>query len=294
MLIKTDSQNYTNIANAIREVTGSTKQYKPEEMEPALTGYMPECAVSYDTFDSDGYVLTATIYGNTVKGLGGNTKMQSVNIPDTVTKIGSYAFNSCGVTEVNLPSGLTVIEDYGFYSANITNIVLPEGVTTIGECAFCFSELASITLPNSIIKIGSRAFSNSNLESIIFLENITEIPYGLFMSCEKFAISSLPEYITKIGIRSFEGCIAITEFTFHNKIAEISEYAFSDCTGLTTVTFKGTPTKIGSYSYNDTYTGIFEGCTNLTTINVPWSEGEVPYAPWGAPNATINYNYTGE
>jgi hypothetical protein len=34
----------------------------------------------------------------------------------------------------------------------------------------------------------------------------------------------------------------------------------------------------------------FEG-TNLMTINVPWSEGEVINAPWGASNATINYNY---
>lgn len=34
----------------------------------------------------------------------------------------------------------------------------------------------------------------------------------------------------------------------------------------------------------------FEGCTNLTTINVPWAEGAVANAPWGATNATINYN----
>ena len=38
---------------------------------------------------------------------------------------------------------------------------------------------------------------------------------------------------------------------------------------------------------------ILFGCTNLTTINVPWAEGAVAGAPWGATNATINYNYTG-
>jgi hypothetical protein len=32
------------------------------------------------------------------------------------------------------------------------------------------------------------------------------------------------------------------------------------------------------------------GCTNLTEINVPWLEGEIPDAPWGADNAVINYN----
>lgn len=40
-------------------------------------------------------------------------------------------------------------------------------------------------------------------------------------------------------------------------------------------------------------TDAFEGCTNLTAINVPWAEGAVANAPWGATNATINYNYTG-
>lgn len=45
----------------------------------------------------------------------------------------------------------------------------------------------------------------------------------------------------------------------------------------------------------DTYIAAdaFEGCTNLITINVPWVEGAVANAPWGATNATINYNYTG-
>lgn len=36
---------------------------------------------------------------------------------------------------------------------------------------------------------------------------------------------------------------------------------------------------------------IFNGCTNLTDIKVPWAEGEVAGAPWGATNATITYNY---
>ena len=41
------------------------------------------------------------------------------------------------------------------------------------------------------------------------------------------------------------------------------------------------------------YENAFIGCTNLTEINVPWSEGQVEGAPWGARKATINYNYVG-
>ena len=60
--------------------------------------------------------------------------------------------------------------------------------------------------------------------------------------------------------------------------------AFAGCSDLKEVTFKGTPTTL----IND----LFNSCYTLETINVPWSEGEVQGAPWGATNATINYNYT--
>jgi len=53
---------------------------------------------------------------------------------------------------------------------------------------------------------------------------------------------------------------------------------------MRTLTFNGTPTSIAS--------NAFGNCTNLRTINVPWAEGAVANAPWGATNATINYNYT--
>jgi hypothetical protein len=69
-------------------------------------------------------------------------------------------------------------------------------------------------------------------------------------------------------------------------ITSIVSGAFNKCTGLTSITFKGTPTSISNTA--------FQNCTNLTTINVPWAEGAVASAPWGATNATINYNYTEE
>lgn len=37
----------------------------------------------------------------------------------------------------------------------------------------------------------------------------------------------------------------------------------------------------------------FRTCDNLVSIKVPWSEGSVAGAPWGATNATVTYDYTG-
>lgn len=128
MVIKTDSQNYTNIANAIRELNGSTTQYKPEEMIDALDAYIPSEGISYDTFDSSGNVLTATIYGNKAQGLAGNIAMTSVT------------FKNNNINE---------IKDYAFYdNYKLSLSSLPNSIKKIGKEAFkfCYSlQLSLIT-----------------------------------------------------------------------------------------------------------------------------------------------------
>ena len=72
--------------------------------------------------------------------------------------------------------------------------------------------------------------------------------------------------------------------TFPNGITFIDNNITS-ISSVETITFKGKPYEISSFA--------FESSFSLTTINVPFSEGEVSGAPWGATSATINYNYTG-
>lgn len=52
------------------------------------------------------------------------------------------------------------------------------------------------------------------------------------------------------------------------------------------VTFKGRPSALAN--------SLFDTCANLKTLNVSWGNAQLSGAPWGATNATINYNYTGE
>ena len=68
----------------------------------------------------------------------------------------------------------------------------------------------------------------------------------------------------------------------------IGSKAFANSYTLSTVTFKGRPT---IYMASDTFAN-----SPVRTINVPWSEDDALNAskPWGATNAEINFNYTGE
>lgn len=164
-----------------------------------------------------------------------------------------------------LPGDLTEIGMYAFYNCNelVLAAGLPIGLTKVGTCAFegC-AKLALTELP----------------------EGVTDISYSAFSSCSSIKLTRLPTQLESLGVRAFSGCYGIKQMTIPPNVKKISDYAFYSG-GLTTCTFQGTPQSIS--------TKTFLSNNNLTTINVPWAEGEVSGAPWGATNATINYNYTG-
>ena len=136
-------------------------------------------------------------------------------------------------------------------------------------------------------QIRSNAFAYcGGLVSVSGISAITSIGYSAFQNCTNLALTSLPAGLTSIANYTFQNCSNLALTSLPAGITSISSSAFRDCTGLTTITFEGTPTLIHSHA--------FDGCINLTTINVPWAEGAVENAPWGATNATINYNYTPE
>ena len=144
------------------------------------------------------------------------------------------------------------------------------------------------TLPSDLTSIGQYAFfACTNLALTSLPAGVTSISDYAFFNCITIALTSLPAGVTSIGQYAFYNCNHLTNISIPAGVTSIGQYAFFNCTGLKKVTFEGIPTgKISSYT--------FKGCTNLTVINVPWAEGAVQYAPWGATNATINYNYTGE
>ena len=123
-----------------------------------------------------------------------------------------------------------------------------------------------------------------SLAHVSFSEGLTSIGNGAFDSCTSLALTSLPESLTSIGSNAFRGCTSLALTSLPEGLTSIDRYAFSGCTRLTSITFKGTPTIIVANAFNS--------CTNLTDIKVPWAEGAVANAPWGATNATITYNYT--
>ena len=144
-----------------------------------------------------------------------------------------------------------------------------------------------------------------SITNIVFPDDMTEVLPRTFMQCVKLNFDSLPNEITVIGERAFALCTKLSLSTLPANLVEIQEYAFTQtdititsipasvqtigvsafryCRKIESLVFEGTPTSIDSTAFANT--------TALTEIFVPWAEGEVANAPWGATNATITYNY---
>ena len=114
------------------------------------------------------------IEANAFKQANGITK---IILPDTVTKIGTSAFENMGRLEKIdfLPSSVKAIEDYAFYNSNtstkhVTDIIIPNSVTTIGNYAFgsyaANYQLNSLVISDNLTTVGKNAFYNLNVKNL--------------------------------------------------------------------------------------------------------------------------------
>ena len=160
------------------------------------------------------------------------------------------------------------------------------GFDTIrGNACADYYGLHSVVIHPPCSAVGYGAFKNcETLVSVKFPDTVTIFAEDAFAGCTSLTEIELPKNLKTMAGGDFVGCTGLSNIVIPESVETIMNVTFKNCTGLTTVTFKGTPDNING--------DVFTGCTNLTTINVPWAEGAVANAPWGATNATINYNYT--
>ena len=190
-----------------------------------------------------------TITGLDETKLAGKTK---IRIPSRCTAIRSdYAFLGtesyrsfiAGIEEVEIPDTVTEIGSYAFHNfRKVKKINIPNSVTSIGRYAFyCCDSLISITIPNSVTSIGDWAFSDcSSLTSITIPESVTSIEDYAFDGCCSLASITIPESVTSIGRGTFNRCSSLTNITYNgtqsqwNKISKDS--LWKDNSAIKTIT----------------------------------------------------------
>ncbi|GHV72416.1 hypothetical protein FACS1894201_01460 [Bacteroidia bacterium] len=191
-------------------------------------------------YKSESGVLYTKAMDTLVTYPGGKTG--AFTIPNSVTSIGSVAFNGCS----RLTGSLTI----------------PNSVTSIGHYAFsgCSGLTGSLTIPNSVTSIGYYAFEGcSGLTSVEIGNSVTDIWGYAFSGCIGLTGSlTIPNSVTDIGQSAFNGCSGLTSVEIGNSVTEIESSAFNGCSGLTSVEIGNSVTFIRSSAFN--------GCSGLTSV----------------------------
>ena len=175
-----------------------------------------------------------------------NTNIVSIKLSSTITSIGGSAFYNC----------YKLIEVYNKSSLKIT-----AGSSSNGYVAYYAK--------NVYTNEGGSKLTTDENGYVIYTDGDEKILVAYLGTNTELA---LPSYITEIYQYAFYGCAGLTSMTLPDSVTSIGSSAFSNCSRLTTVNWNATEcTSAGSYSYP-----IFQGCTNLATVNIGENVTTIP------------------
>lgn len=141
-----------------------------------------------------------------------------MNIPESVTSIGNYAFSGCrSLTSVNIPKSVTSIGNYAFSGNSLTSVTIPDGVTTIGEGAFykC-SKLVSLALPEGLTIIKRNTFQYcSALKSFTIPSSVIIVYQEAFADCggleEVIVLPQTPPFLYDNSFSNYDITLKVPE-----------------------------------------------------------------------------------
>ena len=172
------------------------------------------CTKCYESYYTQGMVYDLSEDGMSyiLVDMGTQTKNEII-IPPTynglpVTAIGDNVFKNSSVENVVLPETITHIGSHAFdFCENIKSITLPESLQTIGEGAFsCMYSLQDIEIPSSVKVISNGAFAYSSIENIVLHEGLEEIGGFAFGYCGNLKNLYIPSTVTVFGDVPFYSC----------------------------------------------------------------------------------------
>ena len=172
-------------------------------------------------------VIPATYKQKPVTGIANSafqncTFLKSITIPDSVTTIGSSAFEGCS-NLIQVENGISYVDKWAIdCNSSVTSVILRENTVGIGDYAFydCYN-LTSVTIPDSVTTIGDDAFYLcTNLTSVTIGDSVTTIGEGAFSSCSNLTSVTIGDSVTTIGERAFCFCYNLTSITFEGTVEQ--------------------------------------------------------------------------
>ena len=213
----------------------------------------------------------------------GCSVLASVEIPNSVTSIGTEAFSKCtGLKSFKVADGESVIsfgknvlascpvEDLylgrnwtyagsGAISTGIQTLTLGDKVTALPDYAFLdCAGLTSVEIPNSVTSIGASAFSEcSGLTSVEIPNSITSIVPFTFHMCSGLTEVIIPPSVETIGFYAFAENTKLSSIIMGHNVKTIGDKAFDNCPAQTVCITAQTPPTVSENTFSN-YTGTLK------------------------------------
>lgn len=126
--------------------------------------------------------ITKVVLPPTINSIGKNaftgcTNLSQCTLSDNITTIGYEAFYGCSNLSVNIPNRISSIDSFAFRESKILEAILPETLMTMGNGVFYDCEsLTTAVVPSTITMIPMNTFNGCNiLKGVTINGNITKI-----------------------------------------------------------------------------------------------------------------------
>lgn len=224
------------------------------------------------------------------------TSLNSVTIPDSVSEIGTNAFDGkiydtdCKTvlepTAENLAGSTIRKIDGSWYkyvysgkcgdNASFTFDIV-QGTLNIGgsgqiydysDCSMPWNpykdSIKSVSINGSITTIGSYAFHGcTSITSVTLPESVTSIGGYAFHGCTALVSAPMSDFVTTVGSYAFQNCTSLTSVTLGNSVKILGDGAFSNCSALTTIIVSSSVTSLG----NNVFDGDFYDINGETKLD---------------------------
>lgn len=224
-----------------------------------------------------------------------DSNLSSVEIPDTVTRIGTRwgeegVFTGCyNLVSVKLNEGKEAasIGASAFLNCQgLSSIEIPRNYKIIYESAFnnCIS-LKSLTISEGVERIDAGAFASEDaLESVTLPSTIKALGYkydadiitdpsyinqtGVFYSCKSLKQVSILEgsQDAYIGAYTFSECPKLKSIIIPGNYRAICEKAFMNCFMLKSIVYEKSRLDVEAYQIIEQ--NVFEGCKKLKEVSL--------------------------
>lgn len=279
---------FTDIADAIREKTGSTDIIVADDF--------PETIESIET-KIDYVNENITSIGD--YAYYGMDNLKSVVFPN-VESIGDYAFTECNNLQAiticgqNISVGSEIIPNndgmvvYGLSGTELEIYATDNNIQFTPLDSFDISAteesgiIAIFTPYNDVLYInGSGEMLSWNgvpepppwyidyvasIKKCVISDGISNIGKYAFLKCINLTHVVIPESVTTIGMCAFSGCTSLSNIIIPISVTDIELYAFSTCTKLTQINYSGTIEQWNAITFGENWnrdTGNYTiHCTN--------------------------------